>query len=74
MLVDAARNTYAQTAVAPWSVRPKPGAPVAVPIAAHTSIALPQLLELCRHQLGSQADAAMRIEARRTSGKLLLIP
>jgi acetolactate synthase I/II/III large subunit len=41
--------------------------PVAVPIAAHTSIALPQLLELCRHQLGSQADAAMRIEARRTS-------
>jgi thiamine pyrophosphate-dependent acetolactate synthase large subunit-like protein len=41
--------------------------PVAMPIAAHTSIALPQLLELCRHQLGSQADAAMRIEARRAS-------
>ena len=41
--------------------------PVAVPIAAHTSIALPQLLELCRHQLGSQADAATRIEARRAS-------
>ena len=41
--------------------------PVTVPIAAHTSIALPQLLELCRHQLGSQADAATRIEARRAS-------
>jgi acetolactate synthase-1/2/3 large subunit len=39
--------------------------PVAVPIAAHTSIALPQLLELCRRQLGSQADAVQRIEARR---------
>jgi thiamine pyrophosphate-dependent acetolactate synthase large subunit-like protein len=39
--------------------------PVAVPIAAHTSIALPQLLERCRRQLGSRADAAMRIEARR---------
>jgi acetolactate synthase-1/2/3 large subunit len=39
--------------------------PVAVPIAAHTSIALPQLLELCRHRLGQQADAATRIEARR---------
>jgi acetolactate synthase-1/2/3 large subunit len=41
--------------------------PVAVPIAAHTSIALPQLLELCRHQLGLQANAATRIEARRAS-------
>lgn len=30
--VDWHRNHYAQTAVAPWSVRPKPGAPVAVPI------------------------------------------
>jgi bifunctional non-homologous end joining protein LigD len=30
--VDWLRNAYAQTAVAPWSVRPKPGAPVAVPI------------------------------------------
>jgi acetolactate synthase I/II/III large subunit len=45
--------------------------PVAVPIAAHTSIALPQLLELCRHQLGSQADAATRIEARRVSAAAL---
>jgi bifunctional non-homologous end joining protein LigD len=30
--VDWHRNHYAQTAVAPWSLRPKPGAPVAVPI------------------------------------------
>jgi len=39
--------------------------PVAVLIAADTSIALPQLLELCRQQLGSQADTTQRIEARR---------
>jgi thiamine pyrophosphate-dependent acetolactate synthase large subunit-like protein len=39
--------------------------PVAVPIAADTSIALPQLLALCRHQLGSHAAAAQRIEDRR---------
>jgi bifunctional non-homologous end joining protein LigD len=32
ILVDAARNTYAQTAVPPYSVRPRPGAPVATPI------------------------------------------
>jgi acetolactate synthase-1/2/3 large subunit len=41
--------------------------PVAVPIAAHTAVALPQLLERCRHQLGLQPDAATRIEARRAS-------
>ncbi|MGH8058656.1 MAG: thiamine pyrophosphate-binding protein, partial [Candidatus Entotheonellia bacterium] len=39
--------------------------PVAVPITADTSIALPQLLELCRRQLGSQGDAVPRIEGRR---------
>jgi acetolactate synthase I/II/III large subunit len=39
--------------------------PVAVPIAADTSIALPQLLELCRHRLGSEADATRRVEGRR---------
>jgi acetolactate synthase I/II/III large subunit len=39
--------------------------PVAVPMAADTSIALPQLLELCRHQFGSQRAATQRIEARR---------
>jgi acetolactate synthase I/II/III large subunit len=38
--------------------------PVAVPIAADTSIALPQLLELCRHQLVSDAEATRRIEGR----------
>ncbi len=33
VLVDAARNTYAQTAVTPYAVRAKPGAPVATPLA-----------------------------------------
>ena len=33
VLVDAARNTYAQTAVAPYAVRAKAGAPVATPLA-----------------------------------------
>ncbi len=32
VLVDAARNTYAQTAVAPYAVRAKAGAPVATPL------------------------------------------
>ncbi|MCB9787684.1 MAG: ATP-dependent DNA ligase [Deltaproteobacteria bacterium] len=32
LYLDVARNAYAQTAVAPWSVRPRPGAPVAAPI------------------------------------------
>ena len=32
-LVDFMRNAYAQTVVAPYSVRARPGAPVAVPIA-----------------------------------------
>jgi bifunctional non-homologous end joining protein LigD len=32
LYLDVQRNGYAQTAVAPWSVRPKPGAPVAAPI------------------------------------------
>ncbi|HEY8527681.1 MAG TPA: non-homologous end-joining DNA ligase [Acidimicrobiales bacterium] len=30
--IDWMRNQYSQTAVAPWSLRPKPGAPVAVPL------------------------------------------
>ncbi|HEX6391016.1 MAG TPA: DNA primase small subunit domain-containing protein, partial [Solirubrobacteraceae bacterium] len=30
--VDVMRNAYAHTAVAPWSVRPRPGAPVAMPL------------------------------------------
>jgi bifunctional non-homologous end joining protein LigD len=32
ILVDVARNTYAQTVVAPYAVRSLPGAPVAVPV------------------------------------------
>lgn len=32
ILVDVARNTYAQTVVPPYAVRPRRGAPVAVPI------------------------------------------
>jgi bifunctional non-homologous end joining protein LigD len=32
LLLDTARNGYAQTVVAPYSVRPKPEAPVATPI------------------------------------------
>jgi bifunctional non-homologous end joining protein LigD len=32
ILVDVARNAWAQTAVPPYAVRPRPGAPVAVPL------------------------------------------
>ena len=32
VLVDTARNTYAQTVVAPYAVRALPGAPVATPL------------------------------------------
>jgi len=32
ILVDTARNTYAQTAIPPYAVRPRPGAPVATPV------------------------------------------
>ncbi|MEU9118047.1 non-homologous end-joining DNA ligase [Streptomyces sp. NPDC048483] len=32
LYLDVQRNAYAQTAVAPWSIRAKPGAPVATPI------------------------------------------
>ncbi|QTZ90736.1 non-homologous end-joining DNA ligase [Streptomyces auratus] len=32
LYLDVQRNAYAQTAVAPWSLRPKPGAPVATPL------------------------------------------
>lgn len=32
LYLDAGRNAYGQTAVAPWSVRPLPGAPVAAPL------------------------------------------
>ena len=39
--------------------------PVAVPMAADTSIALPQLVQLCRERLGSSAETSSRIEERR---------
>jgi len=32
LLLDTARNAYAQTAIAPYAVRAKPGAPVATPL------------------------------------------
>ncbi|MDJ0462790.1 non-homologous end-joining DNA ligase [Streptomyces sp. H27-C3] len=32
LYLDVQRNAYAQTAVAPWSIRPAPGAPVAAPV------------------------------------------
>jgi bifunctional non-homologous end joining protein LigD len=32
ILVDVMRNAYAQTAVPPYAVRPRPGAPVATPL------------------------------------------
>ena len=32
ILVDVARNGYAQTVVPPYAIRPRPGAPVAMPI------------------------------------------
>ena len=32
ILIDTARNTYAQTTIPPYAVRPRPGAPVATPI------------------------------------------
>jgi bifunctional non-homologous end joining protein LigD len=42
ILVDVARNTYAQTVVAPYAVRALPGAPVAVPVT-WEEVASPQL-------------------------------
>ncbi|MGA5425535.1 non-homologous end-joining DNA ligase [Streptomyces koyangensis] len=32
LFLDSGRNAYAQTAVAPWSLRSRPGAPVAAPL------------------------------------------
>lgn len=32
VLIDTARNAYAQTAIAPYAVRAKPGAPVGTPL------------------------------------------
>lgn len=44
--LDIARNAYAQTSVAPYSVRPLPGAPVSTPISWE---------ELCRGRLDSRS-------------------
>ncbi|MBD3233606.1 MAG: ATP-dependent DNA ligase [candidate division Zixibacteria bacterium] len=46
LFLDTARNAYAQTAVTPYSVRPKPGAPVATPI---------EWDELKKSELGAQS-------------------
>jgi bifunctional non-homologous end joining protein LigD len=57
ILIDTARNTYAQTTVAPYAVRAKPGAPVATPLrweeledrklraTSHTLVSIPARLE-----------------------------
>ncbi|MFE1770870.1 non-homologous end-joining DNA ligase [Streptomyces sp. NPDC059008] len=42
LYLDVQRNGYAQTAVAPWSLRAKPGAPVAAPIS-HRQLDDPRL-------------------------------
>ncbi|WP_347240051.1 hypothetical protein [Streptomyces lydicus] len=42
LYLDVQRDAYAQTAVDPWSLRAKPGAPVAVPIS-RTQLDDPQL-------------------------------
>jgi len=45
--------------------------PVAVPIAADTSIALPQLLELCRSLLAASPNSAQRINDRRSRAEAI---
>ncbi len=45
--------------------------PVAVPMSADTSIALPQLIGLCRERLGSGPDPSKRIEVRRAKAEAI---
>jgi acetolactate synthase I/II/III large subunit len=45
--------------------------PVAVPIAADTSVALPQLLELCRSLLASSPNSAKQINDRRSKAEAI---
>ncbi|WP_328732947.1 non-homologous end-joining DNA ligase [Streptomyces caniferus] len=54
LYLDVQRNAYAQTAVAPWSLRPKAGAPVAVPISRK---------QLDDPQLGAQSWSLKEVSA-----------
>jgi bifunctional non-homologous end joining protein LigD len=73
VLVDAARNTYGQTAVTPYAVRALPTAPVATPLRweeledpglhprAHTLASLPRRLERYGDPWAGIAGAARRL-------------
>jgi bifunctional non-homologous end joining protein LigD len=57
LFLDWYRNSYGATVVAPWSVRPRPGAPVAVPLAWE------EIEDSAFHpQMFSMSDAARRAE------------
>ena len=84
ILIDTARNTYAQTTVAPYAVRAKPGAPVATPLRweeledrqlradAYTLASIPARLESRRRPLGG-ARAGLK-SGRRCSGDAARAP
>jgi bifunctional non-homologous end joining protein LigD len=73
VLVDAARNTYAQTAVTPYAVRALPTAPVATPLGweeledprlhprAHTLATVPRRLEERGDPWAAIAEHARRL-------------
>jgi bifunctional non-homologous end joining protein LigD len=75
VLVDAARNTYAQTAVTPYAVRALPTAPVATPLRweeledpalhprAHTLATVPRRLEQHGDPWAGIAEQARRLPA-----------
>lgn len=56
-LLDLERQSWVSDAM--WLL------PVAVPVAADTSLALPQLVELCRERITTSAGSAKRIDGRR---------
>jgi bifunctional non-homologous end joining protein LigD len=68
VFIDTGRNAWAQTAVAPYSVRPRPGAPVATPIdwselgrtepRSHTLRSLPRRLARKRDPWAGMDDQA----------------
>ena len=63
ILVDVARNGYAQTAVPPYAVRPRPGAPVATPIALRRAVRLapaPRPLDAPQRAAAPRAARATR--------------